>query len=425
LHSPSLSYANHIQPVGDSGGSAGKPHFGRLTPRQNIFLKKIEKSTYAQTNRASHLKAQLLYIRITRTVFTVMAEQDPLNSDVRSSHLAVTTKCAIFNAIWGSKYKPQALIDDVSLGASYLRYYEEQCSHALHSKSLNILIATHADVSDVIQKLKDPIKTREQIVNLLRAQLPDPDARESEDEVLEEIVNLAVRLWLMIDVGKLQLSSVPGQKPLLWEEGTLKGFIEEYFGSPTGSSPTRIVRVKLDRLFTARNLERIAGLQIVWTDNLSDHLRLTMDDTQIAIYHHATFLVHHKDNAVFPPRFIDETLRTLALLFPQYDKKSCKWFRAQQQKSGLDSQACGVAHLTAEERQIENFMFWHDRIGILKQVFDEAEPSTIAQWWRDRRRRVQWYTFWVAFVVLALTILFGLIQSIEGGFQVYKAYYPS
>ena len=354
-----------------------------------------------------------------------MGEQDPLKSDVRSSHLPVTTRCAIFNTIWGANYNPQALTDNASLGASYLRYYEEQCRYALHSKSLNILIATHADVSDVIQLLKDPTTTREGVKVLLRAKLLGPDAANSEDEVLGEIVNLAVRLWLMIDVGKLQHSLVPGQKPLLWERGTLKSFIEERFGLPTGSSPNRIVRVKLDRLFTARNLERIVGVQIVWTDNLSDHLRLTMDDTQIAIYHHATFLEHHKDSTVFSPGFIDETLRTLALLFPRYDKKSCKWFRVQQRKFGLDSRACSVAHLTTEERQIENFTFWHDRIGILKQVFDEAEPSTIAQWWRDRRRRVQWYTFWVAFIVLALTIFFGLVQSIEGGFQVYKAYYPT
>jgi hypothetical protein len=112
-------------------------------------------------------------------------------------------------------------------------------------------------------------------------------------------------------------------------------------------------------------------------------------------------------------------------LFPEYDKKSRKWFKGQRNKYGLDEKASTSGHLTTEERQIENFVFWHDRLGILKQVFDEAEPSTIAQWWRDRRRRVQWYTFWVAAMVLALTIFFRMIQCIEGGFQVYKAYYPS
>jgi hypothetical protein len=176
----------------------------------------------------------------------------------------------------------------------------------------------------------------------------------------------------MIDVGELKHGFVPGQKSLLWDHGTLKDVLEERFGLPT-ATPLRVVRVKLDRIFNARNLERIAGLQIVWTDNISDHLRLMVDDTRIAIFHHAFFLEHHKDNPIFPTGFIEETLRTLSLLLPQYDKQSCKWFKTQQMKHGLDNRASASGHLTTEERQIENFSFWHDRLEILKQVFDEAE----------------------------------------------------
>jgi hypothetical protein len=65
-------------------------------------------------------------------------------------------------------------------------------------------------------------------------------------------------------------------------------------------------------------------------------------------------------------------------------------------KHDLDTRLASVGHLTTVERQIKNFAFWHERLGILKQFFDEAEPRIIAQWWRDRRRLVQLYTFWVA-----------------------------
>ena len=34
------------------------------------------------------------------------------------------------------------------------------------------------------------------------------------------------------------------------------------------------------------------------------------------------------------------------------------------------------------------------------------------------------YTFWVAAVVLALTIVFGLAQTIEGGIQAYYTVHP-
>lgn len=51
--------------------------------------------------------------------------------------------------------------------------------------------------------------------------------------------------------------------------------------------------------------------------------------------------------------------------------------------------------------------------------------KNIRQWWNDRRSGVRWATFWVGFVVVMLTILFGLAQAVEGALQVYKSYHPS
>ena len=132
-----------------------------------------------------------------------------------------------------------------------------------------------------------------------------------------------------------------------------------------------------------------------------------------------------KNSDLYPDGLIEETIRTLALLFPNTDKNTKRWFRRMCVEHNLDSKVMKCGRLRAEDRHVENFEFWHDRLIILKQVFDEAEPGTISQWWYDRRKRVQWYTFWVAAVVLALTIFFGLVQSIEGALQVYKAYHPS
>lgn len=91
----------------------------------------------------------------------------------------------------------------------------------------------------------------------------------------------------------------------------------------------------------------------------------------------------------------------------------------------MDRRLTRCGNLNRCHRQVQNFKFWRDRLVILKQAYDEATPSTLSQWWHDRRNGVQWYTFWVAVLVLTLTIFFGLIQSIEGALQVYKAYYPS
>lgn len=78
---------------------------------------------------------------------------------------------------------------------------------------------------------------------------------------------------------------------------------------------------------------------------------------------------------MFPPDFIQETLRTLALLFPEYDKEMRNWYRTQATKHGLDATAMNSGQLIADERQVESFKYWHDRLVVLKQVYDESRPN--------------------------------------------------
>lgn len=72
--------------------------------------------------------------------------------------------------------------------------------------------------------------------------------------------------------------------------------------------------------------------------------------------------------------------------------------------------------------QLNQYPFWHERLQQIQDLYDKKTPSGLAQWWFDRRNRVQWATFWVAFLVLLLTIIFGLIQSITGVMQVYATF---
>lgn len=135
-----------------------------------------------------------------------------------------------------------------------------------------------------------------------------------------------------------------------------------------------------------------------------------------------TNLIHSN---LYEDDFIDETLRTLALLLPQSDKGIKKWFLNKKSKLCLDPTARECGNLSAEQRQINSFKYWRLRLSILKSVFDESEPKSLTQWWNDRRRGERWFTFWIAASVVLLTVFFGMIQSIEGALQVYKAYHPS
>jgi hypothetical protein len=112
-----------------------------------------------------------------------------------------------------------------------------------------------------------------------------------------------------------------------------------------------------------------------------------------------------------PQDLIDETLRTLGLLIPSSEPHSRQWFRKKQERLHLDPRAGSYSSCSATARQIDKFRLWRDRLVVLKQIFDDSEPHTLTHWWYDDRKRVQWYTFWIAALVLVLTIVFGLIQS--------------
>ena len=133
-------------------------------------------------------------------------------------------------------------------------------------------------------------------------------------------------------------------------------------------------------------------------------------------------MVYSLDDPILPKNVIAETLRSLALLFPQNDAKTHTWLRSLQ-KGGesIDQDINKCGSLRAHERNFGGFSTWHNRLVILKQTFDESQPRTLAQWLWDRRDGVQWYTFWVAILVFLLTLFFGLLQSIEGAIQVYYA----
>lgn len=126
---------------------------------------------------------------------------------------------------------------------------------------------------------------------------------------------------------------------------------------------------------------------------------------------------------------MEETLKTLKLLFPQSNDKSRKWLESlihsRSDASTIDRQLLKCGQLREQQREIDEFYFWYDRLVILKRVFDQSQRKGLKQWWTDRRNAMQWWTFWVALLVLFLTIFFGLVQSIEGALQVYKAYHPT
>jgi hypothetical protein len=128
-------------------------------------------------------------------------------------------------------------------------------------------------------------------------------------------------------------------------------------------------------------------------------------------------------DTLFPKGLILETLATLALLFPSDEDDDMHWDYMPKQERVMN---CG--NLTKEQRHLKNFPYWGHRLVLLKEIEDKTLPPSQTVWKQLKNTGVnrpdQWFNSWTAIIAIGLTLFFGLIQSIEGAIQVYKAYNP-
>ncbi|KAM5383507.1 hypothetical protein ACJZ2D_001956 [Fusarium nematophilum] len=305
--------------------------------------------------------------------------------------------------------------------SSYFEYYTKQAQRFLLDGGRHVCVKTHSDVVQIAQKILTE-STRDDLYQEITSQTTSNDVS-SKVDAIDNTIDLCASLLLMAEIGQSQIG-LSGRTPIHWDGKSLKIALAEHF------TPQRTLHAdnpKFGKLFTGRNLSRISGLQIIWTTNLADHLRLIDDDQAVFIFHCTSFLRFQAclEKGPFPDGFINETLQTLALLFPSTEKTTRSWLQSQRQSmkhEQIDPTLGRCGAVRVHDRRLEKFSFWHDRLVILKQAFDESQPKTLSQWWSDRRNRVQWYTFWVAVLVFVITVAFGIIQSLEGALQAYFSY---
>jgi len=205
-----------------------------------------------------------------------------LNKTIQSLNNDSALRRAIVQELWGlpkSNKQTEAALD------SYFGYYGDQCRQFLANRGRHTSARSHEDIVEVA-KLITQRKPRGDILEVLKTSYFTKN-RSADEQSLNGTINLTARLVSMVEIGKLQ-HSFSGQTNLNWGAGTLTQSIRDHFKAPELDE-----HVKLEKLFIARNFERIAGLKIVWTDNLAEHLRLREDGCKVAVYYHATFLKNH------------------------------------------------------------------------------------------------------------------------------------
>ncbi|KAF6236671.1 hypothetical protein HO173_004962 [Letharia columbiana] len=305
---------------------------------------------------------------------------------------------------------------------SFFTRYAYLCKLAAN-KDREIERVTHWHLVEIIALLKDHGSTREEIAAMITQ---DPVIAHS-GSLARTLVDLAAGLWLMLLISKYP-GDISYDEPIIWRDNEKlgeerhelnEGFINKNFSCRYNSTDL----VKLPQAFTAAHLEQIGGIKVEWTSNLADHLLLKDDDTKLMLFHQVSILQLHKKSptTLLPKVLVDETIRSISLLIPPVLGEPNPWFQQQRKKWLIDAQS-GVCHrLNSSERQIEKFVYWRERLVLLKRTFDDAEPRNISQLWWDDRKKTQWFTFWVAVLVFIMTVFFGVVQSVAGIVQAWAS----
>lgn len=207
---------------------------------------------------------------------------DILQNELRLLIQTSTSRLELAQSLWMPQNRGSLTIENFEPPnfEGYFGYYQDQCITWLCDK--------------VSQDCQD--RTHRQLVEKAR-EIASLDAQNilpyllSQDETDRSWTFLAVRVLTMIDVGGLRNGLKLGQVSRNWTNGSLRDFVKSIFPNTKELSD----QVKLERLFTARNLEWVADIQVIWTSNLADHLQLEDDDTKVRIFSHASFLELHQE----------------------------------------------------------------------------------------------------------------------------------
>lgn len=192
-------------------------------------------------------------------------------------------KQLIIEGLWG----PQPIVKKFSNGErpqelnldTYFRFYFSSWAHAVRNSEGPMWAQTDQQILRIVEQLRNNC-TRESIRDEMACVDPSSD--------IESSIDLAAQLLFMLDFSASPQNAISGTEKVIWTHDTVKSAIDKHFSYKP--EPTEAC-VYLDQGFTGYNIEQIAGVEIFWTDNLADHLRLIEEDTtKVAIFHHVTFL---------------------------------------------------------------------------------------------------------------------------------------
>lgn len=157
-----------------------------------------------------------------------------------------------------------------------------------------LAVTTHQDVLHICKILaRNKSLKRPEIRDELRRSL---NLTWSGDEAIDRSVDLAIRLWLMVNARDQALHIHDAQKtPVQWSDSeSLEGFVTAQF--PRTHNQLSRKEALMGTSFTAAYLVDVCGLQLHWTNNLQDHLLLDRRLSILRIFPSQQILASHRDS---------------------------------------------------------------------------------------------------------------------------------
>jgi hypothetical protein len=192
-------------------------------------------------------------IRMYRTNTTsMMALRKPLHDTVSSQ-----VRIEIVRSLW-PRPSPKTLHDDQPDMDGYFSFYAKECNRALLDQGQHLSARNHEDLLKAASLLKTKTSKQENRLELRRHLTPGRSSK-AEDEMLDGTINLATRLFAMVNNGPLQ-NKISPQWSIPWSDEPLDKAVHAYFND-YGDSDSEDNVLQID--FTACNMVRDARIHVV------------------------------------------------------------------------------------------------------------------------------------------------------------------
>ena len=212
-------------------------------------------------------------------------------SEVLSRRLNPESKRTLLENIFRRSF----VAADVYYFDDYLAYYERELVSLNFRKWVrsgsgpDSGVQSHAELLRVVQLLQGSLQLpKSMICDQLQALYTTAEA-----DSLKRTLDLALRIWLMINTREECLRLQTPQTPVIdWKDGcTIKQVLRQAFPHSRGGLSMRDSR--LNPSFTAAFMANVCDLQLHWTDSLADHLRLDRQQKILHVFNHKSFLQCH------------------------------------------------------------------------------------------------------------------------------------